>query len=83
MTRAWVHERLMKKRQEQPERYLNVQQVIRMLNCSKSMVYKLFESGEIETIRIGAQKGLRAVQSSVESFLDKKIQDAGLGGDDA
>ncbi len=55
-------------------RLLNVAQVMERLNCSRSFVYKLVGAGKLKALRIGAVKGLRVTEKSLDRFkLRRKL----------
>lgn len=53
------------------ERLLDVQQVCRRLNCSKSHVYSLINAGELLCVKIGRVKGFRVPENSLETYQRK------------
>jgi excisionase family DNA binding protein len=54
------------------DRLLNIDQVRRRLNCSKSHVYNLIQMGELSAITIGATKGKRVYESEVMNYLAER-----------
>lgn len=83
MTKPWVHNRLMQGKQEKPVEFITVQEVQKRLKCSKSNVYKMCDSGELQSIKLGESKGLRILRKSFDEFLCAKLaewQDGGGAG---
>ncbi len=78
MTKPWVHNRLMHQQKKVVE-FITVQEVAKQLQCSKSNVYKLCDSGELQSIKLGDKKGLRILKQSFDAFLCAKL--AEWGGD--
>jgi len=62
---------------EQKDRILNVEQVRERLKCSRAHVYNLINAGEIDSFRVGRQKGVRIRESVVVRFIQKKEADEG------
>ena len=58
--------------QGRTNRLLNIDQVRRRLNCSKSHVYNLIQSGELPAVTLGASKGKRVYESEVERYLERR-----------
>jgi excisionase family DNA binding protein len=54
------------------DRLLNIDQVRRRLNCSKSHVYNLIQMGELPAVTLGESKGKRVYESEVETYLSRK-----------
>ena len=54
------------------DRLLNIDQVRRRLNCSKSHVYNLIQMGELPAVTLGTSKGKRVYESDVENYLAGK-----------
>ena len=57
---------------ETKNRILNVEQVRQKLNCSRSNVYRLIDTGMIAAFRVGRQKGLRVKESVVLRFIEEQ-----------
>ena len=55
------------------DKLLRVSQVADRLNASKSQVYWLINVGELDLIKIGATKGYRVPESSVERYVKQQI----------
>lgn len=60
------------------DRLLNVEQVRQRLNCSRSYVYQLIETGSagggLDGLRIGRVRGIKVPMSEVERFIgDRKM----------
>jgi excisionase family DNA binding protein len=56
------------------DRLLNIDQVRRRLNCSKSHVYNLIQMGELPAVTLGASKGKRVYASTVEDYLAERAE---------
>lgn len=54
------------------DRLLNLDQLRRRLNCSKSHVYNLIQMDELPAVTLGASKGKRVYDSAVVEYLDRK-----------
>jgi excisionase family DNA binding protein len=54
------------------DRLLNIDQVRRRLNCSKSHVYNLIQAGDLPAVTLGASKGKRVYESEVDEYISKK-----------
>lgn len=54
------------------DRALNIDQVRKRLNCSRSHVYNLIQAGVIDAFRIGSRNGLRVKESVVRQFIQEK-----------
>jgi excisionase family DNA binding protein len=63
------------------DRLLNIDQVRRRLNCSKSHVYNLIQMGELPAVTLGASKGKRVYESDVNTYLAEKQEKDLYGGD--
>ncbi|SCY01617.1 helix-turn-helix transcriptional regulator [Desulfoluna spongiiphila] len=61
------------------ERTVNVMEAAEMIPCSRSHVYKLLEVGEIEGYYTGNRRGLRVIEGSVEAFVERRKEEAGVG----
>ena len=48
---------------------LNVKQVMERLGCGKTFVYDLIRDHELESVRLGAVKGIRVPAKSVDKYL--------------
>jgi excisionase family DNA binding protein len=55
-------------------RLLFVHTVADRLNCSKRHIYRLIESGQLGSIRLGP-RGLRVPEDSLGEFLEKQQKD--------
>ena len=55
----------------------NIQQAVEYLNCSRSHVYRLYDSGEIEGFKLGNRQGIRFFRDSCEAWIKKRIDEAG------
>lgn len=76
MTQPWVHSRLVKgKQQQQVVELITVQEVMKRLKCSKSNVYKMCDSGELQSIKLGESKGLRILKKSFDAYLARKLEE--------
>lgn len=51
-------------------RLLKVRDIMRILQLSKSTVYRMIERGEFEVVRVG--RSIRIKESSVERYFDEK-----------
>ncbi len=60
------------------DRLLNVEQVRRILKCSRSHVYNLISMGELSAFRIGERNGVRVKKSILEGFIKKKERVEGM-----
>ena len=60
------------------DRLLNIDQVRRRLNCSKSHVYNLIQMGEMPAVTLGASKGKRVYESEVAFYLERKHETESL-----
>lgn len=56
----------------QHEKLLDVQQVRKRLNCSKSYVYALIDRGELLCIKLGKVKGYRIPEEAVDQYMAEK-----------
>jgi|GEM_PF-3049393 len=61
--------------QARTDRLLNIDQVRRRLNCSKSHVYNLIQAGDLPAVTLGASRGKRVYEAEVSLYLERK-QDA-------
>lgn len=61
--------------QPAPDRLLNIDQVRRRLNCSRSHVYNLIQTGQLPATTLGESKGKRVYESTVEAFIARKHAD--------
>ena len=52
-------------------RLLNVEQVRKMLNCSRRHVYNLIETGVLPAFKIGSRQGLRIKENQVIQFIEQ------------
>lgn len=52
----------------------NIHQACEYLNCSRSHVYRLFESGAIEGYKLGNRQGIRFFRDSCEAWVKLKIE---------
>jgi excisionase family DNA binding protein len=55
-----------------PDRLLNIDQVRKKLNCSKSHVYNLIQCGELASVTLGKSKGKRVYESEVDRYVEEK-----------
>ncbi len=55
---------------------LDVAQVARRLNLSRSSVYRLIHAGELRAAAFGPVKGFRVWESSVEEYERKKLYES-------
>lgn len=53
---------------------LDIQEVARILNVSRSMVYKLIEQGHLPSVKIGS--AIRVRPASLDAFIDKNSVNA-------
>ena len=75
MRHSFVYERnRTENRLDTKDRLLNVEQVRKVLNCSRSHVYKLLESGRLEGITIGGRKGKRVYETEVNRFIQSLLE---------
>jgi len=49
----------------------NLNEVMEVLGCSRSMVYRLIQDGELKALRVRAS--LKILRSSVELYIDRQI----------
>lgn len=54
-------------------RLLDVSQVARRLNVSRSTVYRLIERGDLQASKYGTSYCIRILESDVEDFRDERI----------
>ena len=54
------------------ERLLRASEVARMLNVSRSMIYRLIEQGELPTVRVG--HALRFRSEDVHEYIRKRAR---------
>lgn len=59
------------------DRLLNIDQVRRRLNCSKSHVYNLIQAGGLPAVTLGDSKGKRVYESEVDLYLERKQEAEG------
>ena len=71
---AFVYERNRTGLKDKPDPLLNIQQVMKRLNLSRSMVYKLIHNGELKAIRLG-QKALRVPLSELEDYIERRREE--------
>lgn len=57
---------------------LTVQQVKGRLNCSRSQVYNLINSGDLKYLKLGVSKGLRITESDLNKFISYRQEVSGL-----
>lgn len=57
------------------KRYLRVDEVAEILNCSKREVYRLATVGELQCFLIGKRRGLRVASGSLETFIIRRIEE--------
>jgi len=57
------------------DRLLNVEQVRKLLGCSRRHVYNLIEKGDLPAFKIGSRQGIRVKESQVELFLKRCSMD--------
>ena len=55
-----------------PTKLLNAREVAEILNISRAFAYKLMQTGEIPTIRIGYSRRVRL--ADVEEFIERNLQ---------
>lgn len=55
------------------QRLLDVSQVAKRLNVSRSTVYRLIESGELKASKFGTCYCLRISESDVEAFKNYRV----------
>ena len=53
------------------DRLLTVEQVRKMLGCSRRHVYNLIEKGDLPAMKIGSRQGIRVKESKLDKFLEK------------
>ncbi len=56
------------------DRLLNIDQVRRRLNCSKSHVYNLISSGELPAVTLGESKGKRVYEADIDQYLNDRAE---------
>ena len=59
------------------DRLLNVDQVRKILGCSRRHVYSLIEKGALPAFKIGRRQGIRVRESLVKKFLDECSMECG------
>ena len=60
------------------ERTVNVMEAAQMISCSRAHAYRLLESGEIKGYYTGNRRGLRVIERSVEAFVERRMEEAGV-----
>lgn len=60
-----------------PDRLLNIEQVRARLNCSRSHIYNLIQSGDLEAVTLGNSKGKRVYESEVDRYLQSRREAEG------
>jgi excisionase family DNA binding protein len=52
------------------DKLLKIQEVVKALDCTRPMVYKLIYEGQLKAIRIG-KRGLRVSESSLNRYIEE------------
>ncbi len=68
----------MKDKEEKRDRFLRVEQIHEILNCSRRHVYNLIEQGDLPGFKIGGRGGIRVRESKLEAFIAQREYEEGL-----
>ena len=58
------------------DRLYDVQSVARRMDVSRSLVYRLIESGELPAFRMGAKNCIRISEDDLNDFLKRRKENA-------
>ena len=71
---SFVYERNRPGAKDKPDQLLNIQQVMKRLNLSRSMIYKLIHNGELKAVRFG-KVALRVPLSELEDYIERRKEE--------